>query len=448
MDGWMDDWIGMCFGLCDLELFLFFFLAGGQEEHQDKERGKRRGEKGKMNSNNKFLTLFFVCLVFSLWSNSSTKLLMKELSFPITVTMAHFLVSSVIGWAFGLVVGHIIKRNTPESHIQNRGDGTGNAAADGNSNDDDDDGFMVDLVRSRQQTSRRTWFIDMFPLVLCYTVGFLSTNISFQLVELSFSLTIKSAEPLCTALLSWMLMGETYSIAVYTSLFSIVAGVILASASELSFTMIGFVCAWMSNFALASRSVLNKIVQLNQKQTVQNQQEHAAALEGEHPNSKAMMWAQIKIDIDVLTECNSIAFLLTVPIFFFLEYDDVSIFLASVDGETFDHLVHLTIISGVFFQLYNMFSLMILSITTPLTHVVAVSVRRVIVIIFSIVYFGNRVTLLNWMGMTIVFISVFWYNLLLQRPSSGRSSGRPSSIVSSSGSPVLTPSVLRAQNQI
>lgn len=377
-------------------------------------------------ANNTLVVLFFVCLVFSVWSNSSTKLLMKSFSFPITVTLAHFLISAVVGWAFSIAISQISKKNAPTSRP-------------------DESDFVVDLASRKVKASKGVWLKNMMPLALCYTVGFLSTNISFQLVELSFSLTIKSAEPLCTALLSWILMGDTYPLPVYASLMTIVLGVILASAAEISFTLIGFVCAWMSNFALASRSVLNKMVQTAQKQEAQNQQEHVAVIEGDQNTASAMMWAQIKIDVDVLTECNLIAFILTLPLFFLLEFQEVSEVLGSIEAEEYDRLLMLTVVSGVLFQMYNMFSLMILSITSPLTHVVAQSVRRVIVIIFSVVYFGNRVTPLNWAGTMVVFAAVFWYNYLVSPPS--RSSRVPSAS-SEKSPPPAKPSVLRAQNLI
>ena len=69
----------------------------------------------------------------------------------------------------------------------------------------------------------------------------------------------------------------------------------------------------------------------------------------------------------------------------------------------------LQMICGTLHYIYNMFSFMILSRTSPLTHVVLHAVRRLTVIVFSLIWFGNRVTEINILGMGLVFTGVFWY---------------------------------------
>ncbi len=52
----------------------------------------------------------------------------------------------------------------------------------------------------------------------------------------------------------------------------------------------------------------------------------------------------------------------------------------------------------------------VLSMVSPLTYSVANTCKRIFVIISSILYFGNVVSPLNGVGITLALGGVFWYN--------------------------------------
>jgi len=79
-----------------------------------------------------------------------------------------------------------------------------------------------------------------------FLVVFLSL-LSLQYVAVSFTETVKSSGPLFTVAISWLLLRERNGIYVQLSLIPIMIGLMLCSAYELSFTMIGFLAALGTN---------------------------------------------------------------------------------------------------------------------------------------------------------------------------------------------------------
>ena len=70
--------------------------------------------------------------------------------------------------------------------------------------------------------------------------------------------TNQAAEPLFSALFSYLFMGDMPPLPVLLTLLPIVGGVVIASASEASFNWGGFLSAVASNITFQSRNVLSK----------------------------------------------------------------------------------------------------------------------------------------------------------------------------------------------
>lgn len=98
----------------------------------------------------------------------------------------------------------------------------------------------------------------IFPLAILHLLGFYTTNASLGAVAVSLTHTIKSMEPFFTVVLSWALMSARPAKRVLASLVPIVVGVVVASATDISFTWAGFNAAMLSNLALQTRNVLSK----------------------------------------------------------------------------------------------------------------------------------------------------------------------------------------------
>lgn len=68
-----------------------------------------------------------------------------------------------------------------------------------------------------------------------HLLGFLFTNMSLGAVNVSLTHTIKSLEPFFTVVLSYFFLGAVPSLPVVATLVPIVAGVVVASSTDLSF---------------------------------------------------------------------------------------------------------------------------------------------------------------------------------------------------------------------
>ena len=91
-----------------------------------------------------------------------------------------------------------------------------------------------------------------------HAFGHCLTNVSFAAVAVSFTHTIKMLEPVFSAIGSYLVTGTVYAWPVYMALVPIMGGVALASATELSFTWLGFSTAMASNVAFSARAIFSK----------------------------------------------------------------------------------------------------------------------------------------------------------------------------------------------
>ena len=181
---------------------------------------------GKAEGNQSFLKgitdLLVVAGLFSAWYgcniyfNIFNKQVLSVFPQPLTCTWIHLLISSLMAlllWTFRLKKAPVV---TPR---------------------------IIDII---------------FPLALLHLMGFYTTNASLGKVAVSLTHTIKSMEPFFTVVLSWLLMGTRPAKRVIFALTPVVAGVVVASATDLSFNWAGFNAAMLSNVAFQMRNVLSK----------------------------------------------------------------------------------------------------------------------------------------------------------------------------------------------
>lgn len=76
----------------------------------------------------------------------------------------------------------------------------------------------------------------LFPIGVFHAAGHASAVIALGAGAVSFAQIVKTGEPVFTCLLSFLVLGQTFSPLVYATLLPIVGGVALASLKELSFT--------------------------------------------------------------------------------------------------------------------------------------------------------------------------------------------------------------------
>ncbi|XP_041009976.1 triose phosphate/phosphate translocator, chloroplastic-like [Juglans microcarpa x Juglans regia] len=222
------------------------------------------------------------------------------------------------------------------------------------------------------------------PVAFCHALGHVMSNVSFAAVAVSFTHTIKALEPFFNAAASQFVLGHQIPLSLWLSLAPVVIGVSMASLTELSFNWTGFISAMISNIAFTYRSIYSKKAMTGMDST----------------NVYAY------ISIIALLVCIPPAVLIEGPQLMQHGFRDA---IAKVGLYKF--LSDLFWI-GMFYHLYNQLATNTLERVAPLTHAVGNVLKRVFVIGFSIVVFGNRISTQTGIGTAVAIAGVAIYSLI------------------------------------
>lgn len=227
----------------------------------------------------------------------------------------------------------------------------------------------------------------LVPVAFCHALGHVMTNVSFAAVAVSFTHTIKALEPFFNAAASQFVLGQQIPLALWLSLTPVVVGVSMASLTELSFNWLGFISAMTSNVAFTYRSVYSKKAMTGMDST--------------------NLYAYISII--ALFFCIPPAILMEGPALLQHGFADA---IAKVGMTKF--LSDLFWV-GMFYHLYNQLATNTLERVAPLTHAVGNVLKRVFVIGFSIIVFGNKISTQTGIGTAIAIAGVAIYSLIKAR---------------------------------
>ncbi|KAK4723660.1 hypothetical protein R3W88_026439 [Solanum pinnatisectum] len=222
------------------------------------------------------------------------------------------------------------------------------------------------------------------PVAFCHALGHVTSNVSFAAVAVSFTHTIKALEPFFNAAASQFILGQQIPLALWLSLAPVVLGVSMASLTELSFNWLGFTSAMISNISFTYRSIYSKKAMTDMDST--------------------NVYAYISI----------IALIFCLPPAIFIEgpqllqhgFNDA---IAKVGLTKF---VTDLFWVGMFYHLYNQVATNTLERVAPLTHAVGNVLKRVFVIGFSIVIFGNKISTQTGIGTCIAIAGVAIYSFI------------------------------------
>ncbi|RVX07918.1 Glucose-6-phosphate/phosphate translocator 2, chloroplastic [Vitis vinifera] len=204
----------------------------------------------------------------------------------------------------------------------------------------------------------------LFPVAVAHTIGHVAATVSMSKVAVSFTHIIKSGEPAFSVLVSRFLLGETFPVPVYFSLLPIIGGCALAAVTELNFNMTGMKgksVGGMNYYACLSMLSLLILTPF------------AIAVEG--PQMWAAGWQKAISQI----------------------------------GPNF---IWWVAAQSVFYHLYNQVSYMSLDQISPLTFSIGNTMKRISVIVSSIIIFHTPVQPVNALGAAIAILGTFLYSQL------------------------------------
>jgi len=251
--------------------------------------------------------------------------------------------------------------------------------------------FWLAGVRQRPWVARHDLRI-LFPIGLFHMINHVTSSISLATGAVSFSHTVKAAEPAFTCIAAAIFLKSYFPWQVYFSLIPIMGGVAVSSCHESGFSVISLICALASNVARAARAIASKVY-MDHSESHTKSTHHDPDI----PLSPANLYA--------IMTC--IAFLCAFPLALLLEASKfrAEYELAVQRGMSVSFLCECVIVSGL--MSYQDVSFLLLAEMHPVSHAVGNVFKGVAVIFVSVLVFGNRVTLVSGIGCAVTVLGTF-----------------------------------------
>jgi len=224
--------------------------------------------------------------------------------------------------------------------------------------------------------------------------GQLFSMVSLGAGPVSFTHIVKAVEPFFSAAISAIVFGKWFPWQVYASLIPVVGGVGYACLKERSFSWLAFSMAMCSNLSFALRAVVSKT--------------GMDTYIGDNMNA-----------VNLFAVVTIAAFILCIPAAIISEKDSMlTLWEAAVSGpsavSTTPDLVKAIITSGFFHYVNNEVMYLALSNVHPVTLAVGNTMKRVFIMVASVLVFRNPVSVQAGIGSAIGISGVLLYSLTKQ----------------------------------
>ncbi|KAI1301167.1 Solute carrier family 35 member E2B [Halotydeus destructor] len=240
---------------------------------------------------------------------------------------------------------------------------------------------MNSHVNAKRSSSQLRWSFFSRGLIfvgcLRFSTLFLGL-VALWYVPVSFAETVKSSAPVFTVIISRIVLGEPTNLLVNLSLIPVMIGLALCSAYEMSFTAIGFFASLATNVSECLQNVCSKRL-----------------LSGERYEPHQIQFYTSASSLLIQIPC--ILLLVDLPQFWEVMSRDSNLLMSFI-------------LNGISFHCQSMTEYMLLQVISPVTHSVANTTKRALLIWASVIVFGNPVTFQSWIGTAVVILGVLLYN--------------------------------------
>jgi len=232
----------------------------------------------------------------------------------------------------------------------------------------------------------------LIPIALCHTGVHVGAVVALGAGAVSFAHIVKASEPVVTCLLNFLFLGEILPTPVYATLLPIIGGVAIASMKELSFTYLALAAAMLSNVSSSARGVLSK---------------------------KTMSGKKIGENLDaqnLYAVLTGLSTLLLIPMMLAIEgtgfFPAFKSVVAAGDFTT-KSLSMLLALGGATYYAYNEVAFLALGKVNPVTHAVGNTIKRVVIIVASVVAFKTPMSTGSIIGSSIAIAGTLLYSLAM-----------------------------------
>jgi len=256
----------------------------------------------------------------------------------------------------------------------------------------------------------RELIMTTLPLTAFQIGGHILNSDAMARIPVSLVHTIKGLSPLFTVLAYRLIFRVHYSAATYLSLVPLTIGVIMACSTDWRANTSGVLFAFGSALVFVTQNIISK--------RLFNEAARAEA-DGVVPGS---VNARTKPDkLNLLCYSSGLAFLLTFPLWFwsegmgliseFLTSGTIALANQSRPG-ALDHgrLVLEFFFNGTTHFAQSLVAFILLSMVSPVTYSVASLIKRVFVVTFAIVWFGNKMSSVQASGVALTFVGLYLYD--------------------------------------
>ncbi|KAL3459875.1 triose-phosphate transporter family-domain-containing protein [Aspergillus heterothallicus] len=323
--------------------------------------------------------LIVLCLVWyttSALTNTSSKSILNALPKPITLTIVQFAFVSL--WCLFL---SYISRVLPWLKTS------------------------IPALKNDIRPPSREVIMTALPLAVFQLAGHILSSMATSQIPVSLVHTIKGLSPLFTVMAYRLFFRIRYAKATYLSLVPLTLGVMLACSTGFSTNFFGIICALIAAIVFVSQNIFSK--------KLFNEAERAES--DIQPSGRRR-----KLDkLNLLYYCSGLAFILTLPIWFFSEgyplfadlMHDGAISLTGKTG-SLDHgaLALEFVFNGLSHFAQNILAFVLLSMISPVSYSVASLIKRVFVIFVAIVWFGSTTTPIQGFGIVLTFLGLYLYD--------------------------------------
>eukprot|EP00475_Leptophrys_vorax_P039370 TRINITY_DN71079_c0_g1_i1.p1 TRINITY_DN71079_c0_g1~~TRINITY_DN71079_c0_g1_i1.p1 ORF type:complete len:321 (+),score=21.71 TRINITY_DN71079_c0_g1_i1:149-1111(+) len=241
----------------------------------------------------------------------------------------------------------------------------------------------LQAIRSRSQFLK----IAALSSIFCFSV--VSGNISLKYLPVSFNQAIGATTPFFTAFFAYLMTFKREAWLTYAALIPVVMGVMIASGSEPSFHLFGFIICIAATAARALKTVVQGLLLQS---------------EGEKLNS-----------MNLLLYMAPIAVVILVPATLIMEDNVLGITLAQAKKDW--AILPLLFVNSATAYFVNLTNFLVTKHTSPLTLQVLGNAKGAVAVVVSILLFRNPVTVVGMVGYSITVIGVVLYSEAKKRTS-------------------------------